>query len=105
MKLRFSIGAIPLSLLAALFFVLSGNQQFWSQSLAFFSPLQGHNLAMIASMISVTLSLMLFLLNLIALPYLFRPVLTLVLLGNASAAYFMNGYGISIDRDMLQNVF
>ena len=105
MKLRFSIGAIPLSLLAALFFVLSGNQQFWSQSLAFFTPLQGHNLAMIASMFSVTLSLMLFLLNLIALPYLFRPVLTLLLLCHAAAAYFMNGYGISIDRDMLQNVF
>lgn len=105
MKLRFSIGAIPLSLLTALFFVFSGNQQFWSQSLAFFSPLQGHNLAMIASMISVTLSLMLFLLNLIALPYLFRPVLTLLLLCNAAAAYFMNAYGISIDRDMLQNVF
>jgi len=105
MKLRFSIGAIPLSLLTALFFVFSGNQQFWSQSLAFFSPLQGNNLAMIASMISVTLSLMLFLLNLIALPYLFRPVLTLLLLSNAAAAYFMNSYGISIDRDMLQNVF
>lgn len=105
MKLRFSIGAIPLSLLAALFFVLSGNQQFWSQSLAFFTPLQGHNLAMIASMFSVTLSLMLFLLSLIALPYLFRPLLTLLLLCHAAAAYFMNGYGILIDRDMLQNVF
>ena len=105
MKLRFSIGAIPLSLLAALFFVVTGNQQFWSQSFGFFSPLNSQNLLMLFSLFSVTLSLMFFLLSLIAIPYLFRPVLTLVLLGNASAAYFMNGYGILIDRDMLQNVF
>ena len=105
MKLRFSIGAIPLSLLAALFFVVTGNQQFWSQSFGFFSPFNSQNLLMLFSLFSVTLSLMFFLLSLIAIPYLFRPVLTLVLLGNASAAYFMNGYGILIDRDMLQNVF
>ena len=105
MKLRFSIGAIPLSLLAALFFVVTGNQQFWSQSFAFFSPLNSQNLLMLFSLFSVTLSLMFFLLSLIALPYLFRPLLTLLLLSNAAAAYFMNSYGISIDRDMLQNVF
>ncbi|MGL4205206.1 MAG: phosphoethanolamine transferase [Aeromonadaceae bacterium] len=105
MKLRFSLGAIPLSLLAALFFVVAGNQQFWSHTLDFFSPLNGQNLLMLLSLFSVTLSLMLFLLSLIALPWLFRPLLTLLLLCNASAAYFMNSYGILIDRDMLQNVF
>ena len=105
MKIRFSTGAIRLSLLAALFFVLTGNQQFWSQIFAFFSPLNGQNLWVLVSLFSVTLSLMFFLLSLIALPYLFRPLLTLILLGNAAAAYFMNSYGILIDRDMLQNVF
>ena len=86
MKIRFSTGAIRLSLLAALFFVLTGNQQFWSQIFAFFSPLNGQNLWMLVSLFSVTLSLMFFLLSLIALPYLFRPLLTLILLGNAAAA-------------------
>ncbi len=105
MKLRFSIGAIPLCLLAALFFVVTGNQQFWSQCFSFFSPLNALNLLMLLSLLNVTVSLIFFLLSLIALPYLFRPLLTLVLLGNAAAAYFMNGYGILIDRDMLQNVF
>jgi lipid A ethanolaminephosphotransferase len=105
MKTRFSMGPVALSLLAALFFVVAGNQQFWSQTLAFFSPLQGHNLELMASLFSVTFCLLVFLLNLIAIPWLFRPLLTLILLCNAAAAYFMNGYGISIDRDMLQNVF
>lgn len=105
MKIRFDTGALRLCLLAALFFVLTGNQQFWSQIFDFFSPLNGRNLWMLVSLFSVTLSLMFFLLSLIALPYLFRPLLTLLLLSNAAAAYFMNSYGISIDRDMLQNVF
>ena len=105
MKSHFSLGVIRLTLIAALFFVLSGNQQFWGQCLAFFTPLQGHNLLLIGSLFSVTLCLMLFLLNLIAIPRLFRPLLTLILLGHAAAAYFMNSYGILIDRDMLQNVF
>ena len=105
MKSYFSLGVIRLTLIAALFFVLSGNQQFWSQCLAFFTPLQGHNLLLIGSLFSVTFCLMLFLLNLIAIPRLLRPLLTLILFGHAAAAYFMNGYGISIDRDMLQNVF
>ena len=105
MKSHFSLGVIRLTLIAALFFVLSGNQQFWGQCLAFFTPLQGHNLLLIGSLFSITFGLMLFLLNLIAIPRLFRPLLTLILFGHAAAAYFMNGYGISIDRDMLQNVF
>ena len=105
MKKRFSIGSVSLSLLYALFFVLTSNQQFWSKTLAFFPLSQPGSLAFIASIFSVVLSLLLLLITLVAWPGVLRPLLTLVLLGNASAAYFMNSYGISIDRYMLQNVF
>jgi len=46
--------------------------------------------------------------TLLLMPFSFRPtlkpVLSLVALGSAAAAYFMNDYGISIDTVMMQNV-
>ncbi|HSC76282.1 MAG TPA: DUF1705 domain-containing protein, partial [Pseudomonadales bacterium] len=37
--------------------------------------------------------------------YLLKPALILLLLCSASAAYFMNSYGVAIDSVMVQNVF
>ncbi len=100
-----AIGIVRLTLLLALFFVLCGNQPFWGKTLAFFAPTTASNLLCLFSVFTVTTSLMVLLISLVAWPRLLRPVLTLVLLCHAAAAYFMNSYGILIDRDMLQNVF
>ena len=99
------LGITRLTLLLALFFVLCGNQAFWGKCLAFFPVSDQANLPILLSLFTVTTSLMVILISLVAWPRLLRPVLTLVLLCHAAAAYFMNSYGIVIDRDMLQNVF
>jgi len=100
-----AIGVGRLTLLLALFFVLCGNHAFWSKCLAFFPISDKANLLSLFSLFTVTTSLMVILISLVAWPRLLRPVLTLVLLCHAAACYFMNSYGVQIDRDMLQNVF
>ncbi len=104
-KTRFSLGAIKLIVLLALFFVLAGNQQFWHRTLAFFASDSTTLWRMGASIGLVTTSLMTLILSLVLWPYVGKPLLILLLMCNAGAAYFMNSYGIYIDRDMVQNVF
>ena len=43
--------------------------------------------------------------GLFALPRVFKPVMTLLLLLSAAVAYFINEYGVVIDVDMVRNVF
>ncbi len=105
MSLRPSIGALRLVFLVSLFFVLSGNQAFWHKVLTFFEPQRWQEWAMLGSMLLVTTTLLTLLLSLFAWPRLLKPVLITLLLLHAGAAYFMNSYGIYIDRDMVQNVF
>lgn len=45
------------------------------------------------------------LLTLVSFRPLLKPALTLVALGSAAAAYFMNSYGVVIDTVMVQNIF
>ncbi len=43
--------------------------------------------------------------NFLIVPYLVKPVSIFLLIGGALAAYFMDTYGLAIDREMLRNVW
>jgi lipid A ethanolaminephosphotransferase len=93
-----------LLLLAVIFLMLSANGSFWRAALA------GRQLGepanwWFAAAVFVAFSAFYFaVLSLVAGRYLAKPLLTLLLLLSAAAAYYMDRYTVYFDRAMLQNV-
>ncbi len=89
------------ALLLALFY----NTAFW-RDLASLSHLdQPMGLLFFVAMSLVLWLLMFVFLNLLIIPYLAKPLLTLLLVIAAGTAYFMGAYGVVIHKLMIQNVF
>lgn len=93
-----------LTLVASLFLTGACNESFWRS----FTQVAGHaggakglliaaSFAIIALLFNAALSLLNF-------RYVIKPVLVLLFAATALASYFMNHYGIQIDRSMIQNV-
>ena len=92
-----------LTLLAALFFILISNPVFWQHLYAVQQPSNVHGwlfMGVGALFLIVTLNL---LLTLLALPYLLKPVLTVLLIITPFVVYFMAQFGVMINVDMLRN--
>ncbi|SDO76734.1 phosphoethanolamine transferase [Pseudomonas jinjuensis] len=99
------IGSTALVLLFSLALVLLYNFATW-KALDALVPLQGlHRAAFFASFGVFLWAAFSLLLTLFSFRPTLKPVLTLVALCSAAAAYFMNNYGIAIDTVMVQNVF
>jgi len=101
---RFQISSTRLVLLFSLAMVVLYNLATW-RALSNFVILDG------AKRVGFDLSFALFLwatftllLTLVSFRPLLKPVITIIALCSASAAYFMNDYGIAIDTVMIQNV-
>jgi lipid A ethanolaminephosphotransferase len=89
----------------AAYFVAVLNIAFWRQFFAAVAPASVYEFLFVAAMIVIAFCLLVLFFGLFALPRIFKPVMTLLLLLSAAVAYFMNEYGVVIDVDMVRNVF
>lgn len=90
-------------LLLALWLTLFANLSFYQHVLAVYE-LNLENIGFIGSIVLFQFGFVVLLLCLFSSKYLLKPWLILMLVAAASAAYFMDSYGIIIDQDMIRNV-
>jgi len=98
-----SLTANSLILLVTVFLCVFGNGSFVSNVLKTY-PLGAGNAAALLSLIIVFGGVTVLMLGAVCFKRSTKPVLIIVLLLSALAAYFMNSYGVIISDDMLRNV-
>ncbi|WP_207780157.1 phosphoethanolamine transferase [Pokkaliibacter plantistimulans] len=101
---RWQISSVHFCLLLSTLLVLAYNSAFFHALGQVIDPLTLRGGAFTISVGALLGLLMFILLNLIAVPYLLKPLAIAILLSGAAASYFMNTYGIAIDSVMVQNV-
>lgn len=92
------------SLVAALFFVIFYNAAFFDHVIALVDQSSFRGLIFIANVSLVLWLLTAIVIALVTLPYLAKPILSVLFIGGASVAYFMDAYGVVIHRLMIQSV-
>lgn len=92
-------------LLFSLFLVIGYNQSLWHGILQTRGELSFHNALFLSSVAFFLTAIINFLLNLIAVKHLLKPVLITLIISSALASFFMDSYGALIDSTMVQNVF
>lgn len=90
-------------LLASLLLLMALNPVFWQRLLSIQHSGE-FSYFTLAGLALALLTLFIFLLNLIALPWLMRPMLALLFPLSAAASYFMVHYGVVFDAEMVRNV-
>ncbi|WP_455810910.1 phosphoethanolamine transferase EptA [Pseudomonas graminis] len=96
---------ITFNFCAALFFALILNSIFLLRAWATI-PYQGvHDYLYAATLPIVLFCAFLLIFNVLALPWLRKPLLLLLIVASAAANYFMYSFGTVIDTNMIQNVF
>lgn len=100
--LKREISSNTLLLMTCLFLAACGNFRFFSNVLDAFPP-AGRNIPALVSLACTFLAMNVVLFGGLALGKMTRPVLTLVLLASSLTAYFMDGFGVVINEEMLQN--
>jgi len=88
----------------ALFFVLFSNQSFWNATLKIFHDLSIENMGFVFSLFVVLSVLLNLLLSLLCFKYIFKPLVVGLLVTTSLASYFMDSYGIMLDKTMVQNI-
>ena len=89
----------------AVFFVTVLHFAFWRQLLATVAPRNSYELLFVAAVFVVACCCLALFFNLFSAPGVFKPAMSVFLLGSATVAYFINEYGVAIDDDMVRNVF
>ncbi|WCG84825.1 phosphoethanolamine transferase EptA [Pectobacterium sp. A5351] len=103
-SLRFN--PIQLTWVAALFFTTIGNAGLWQMLWSKVEINSLHSLLFFISLPVFFFCLINLLLTpVLALPYVRKPLLALLVVISASCSYFMFSYNVLIDRSMVQNVF
>jgi lipid A ethanolaminephosphotransferase len=92
------------SLAAALFFVIFYNATFFEHVIALIDLSSFRGVIFIANVSLVLWLLTAIFIALATLPYLAKPILSVLCIGGASVAYFMDAYGVVIHRLMIQSV-
>jgi len=100
---KISISFVTLA--ASLWLLLLDNASFWGTVLRITEGQGVHGVLAVASLFVAFLLLFNVLLGLICYPGITRPVLVFLFVTAAVAAYFMNQFGVMLDRGMLHNVF
>jgi len=91
------------SFFIALFFVIFYNTAFFDALLNIIEITSARGILFIVN-VAIVLTLLTFIVISIAtLPYLAKPIISIVFIGGAAVAYFMGAYGIVIHRLMIQN--
>jgi len=88
----------------ALFLVLFSNQSFWKATLKIVHNLSVENIGFACSLLIVLIVLLNLFLSLVCFKYIFKPLVVVLLVTAALASYFMDSYGVMLDRTMVQNV-
>ncbi|MBK1615278.1 phosphoethanolamine transferase EptA [Rubrivivax gelatinosus] len=100
------LNPVQLTWVAALFFATIGNFALWQTLWAKVEVDSLHSLLFFISLpVFLFCILNLLLTPVLALPYLRKPLLALLLVISAGCHYFMLEYGVLIDRSMVQNFF
>ncbi len=100
------LNPIQLTWVVALFFTTMGNLVLWKTLRAEVQVNSLHSLLFFLSLPVFLFCVFNLLLSpLLALPYLRKPVLALLVIISASCSYFMHHYQVLIDRNMVQNFF
>ena len=96
---------ITFNIYAALFFTLILNGLFIARAWQII-PYQGlHDYLYAATLPVVLFCAFLLIFNVIALPWIRKPLLLILIVASAAANYFMYSFGTVIDTNMIQNVF
>ena len=101
---NFEASINTVSLHVALFLVLLGNFAFWQAIGDALGQFNLHAIVFMAGLAVVITALINLLLMFVSFPYIFKPVVIVLLLCSAAASYFMQSYGVMLDVTMLQNV-
>ena len=91
------------SLAAALFFVIFYNASFFEHVVALVDLSSFRGIIFIANVSLVLWLLTSIVIALVTLPYVVKPVLSVLFVGAAGVAYFMDAYGVVIHRLMIQS--
>ncbi|QEI14077.1 phosphoethanolamine--lipid A transferase [Cellvibrio japonicus] len=92
------------AIVLALVFTLLLNKSFFESAWATIGFDTVKDWLFAASLVGVVLLVNLFFFSLVSLPFLLKPLGIALLLGGALSAYFMDIYGVVIDKEMLRNV-
>jgi lipid A ethanolaminephosphotransferase len=93
------------AMMMVLFLVLTANLAFWRNYFSIM-PLQDMpSVAMAIGMASIITGLLGLLFGLVGFKYVLKPAFALLAIAAAAAAYFMDRYGVVVDRHALQSVF
>ncbi|HEC16714.1 MAG TPA: phosphoethanolamine--lipid A transferase [Sedimenticola sp.] len=98
------LSTTELTLVIALFLLLFDNAPFWRASLKVLHGISVENIGFVASLFIVLLLLFNLLLSLVCFKYIFKPLVVGLLVSASVARYFMDAYGVMLDRTMVQNV-
>ncbi|MEB8433543.1 phosphoethanolamine--lipid A transferase [Cocleimonas sp. KMM 6892] len=101
MTLKLSLWKV--TLLISLYLTLFTNYSFWSKILSL-QPLSESPVIGI-SFFLILVTVFNILLTLFSFKPIFKPIVIIILLCSASAAYFMDNYAIMIDKSMIRNIF
>lgn len=97
-------GTVILCFATALFVILFDNISFWRALLSILGNVSPEQWGFLISVFISLLAILNLLLSLFSFPYVFKAAAISLLLTAACAGYFMDAYGIMIDRMMIQNV-
>ncbi len=97
---RPEIGSVALSAIVTLYLLLVTNKAFWSHAVIYFDRAWPGLLALGAALWLTTFSV----LTALSMKYVTKPVLIFSILVSASASYFVDTFGVVIDKDMIGNV-
>ncbi len=98
------IGTSTVSVGLALFFTLFANSSFWGTLAAIFNGPSPGNIAFFCSVFFTLVALLTMLISFLSFCYVLKPAVVLLLITAALAGYFMDSYGVMLDRKMIQNV-
>ena len=100
-----AVGTVSASLGLALWLLVATNASFWSRLWRVVSPADAADLLLVAALGLMLLAVWWMLLSWLSWPRLLRPAWLLLLASATAAAYFMDTYGLVIDRVAIQSVF
>ena len=98
------LSSISLSLLIAVFFVVFYNVAFFETVRALLDYTNFRDCVFIINISLLLLALTSIVVSLFTLPYLAKPLISIIFIAAACVAYFMDSYGIAIHRLMIQNM-
>jgi len=99
------LSAVTFSLLCALTLVLFYNASLWRSIVALPYQFSLWNLGLFISLFFFLVALVNILMLLLSIPYLQKTIAIAIVMTAASSSYFMDSYGIFIDKNMIQNTF